>query len=118
MDALYRYERATAREVRESLPDPPTMNAVRRLLGILEEKDLVDHRWDGPRYVYFPLIEKEKAKQAAILQLVETFFHGSKAEAMATLFEEGNVGLTEDERDALNILIDRARERENSEGEL
>jgi BlaI family penicillinase repressor len=38
MDVLYRLGRATAAEVREKMPDPPSYSAVRAMLRVLEEK--------------------------------------------------------------------------------
>ncbi len=51
MNAVYRRGRATAKEIRASLPDPPTNSSVRVLLRILEEKGHLKHERDGRRYV-------------------------------------------------------------------
>jgi predicted transcriptional regulator len=56
MDILYRRNEATVAEVMADLPDPPTYSAVRSILRILMEKDLITHREDGPRYVYLPVV--------------------------------------------------------------
>ena len=44
MDILYRRGEATVAEVMADLPDPPTYSAVRSILRILMEKDLISHR--------------------------------------------------------------------------
>ncbi len=54
MDIIYQRRKATAAEVMEHLPDPPSYSAVRALLRVLEEKGHVRHKHDGPRYVFFP----------------------------------------------------------------
>ena len=51
MDIVYAEGRATAAQVREALPDPPSYSAVRALLRILEEKGHLRHETDGNRYV-------------------------------------------------------------------
>jgi len=47
MDILYRRNEATVAEVMADLPDPPTYSAVRSILRILMEKNLITHREDG-----------------------------------------------------------------------
>src|ERR1041384_1651427 len=54
MDVLFRRGRATAQDVLEDLPDPPSYSAVRGMLRLLETKGHVRHDWDGPRHVYLP----------------------------------------------------------------
>jgi predicted transcriptional regulator len=51
VEALYRLERATVRDVLAELPDPPSYSAVRAMLTKLEEKGYARHEQDGPRYV-------------------------------------------------------------------
>jgi len=96
-------------EVRNNIPDPPTMNAVRRLLSILEEKGHVMHEWDGPRHVYKPVVSKNEASGSAIDHLKETFFEGSTAQAMAALLDRGAAHMNDEEFDALTELIEEAR---------
>ena len=62
MDILYRRGEATVAEVMAELPDPPTYSAVRSILRILMEKDLISHREDGPRYVFLPTLSRDDAK--------------------------------------------------------
>ena len=52
MDALYERGRASAAEVLEAMPDPPSYSAVRAMLRILEEKGHMLHEQDGARYIY------------------------------------------------------------------
>ena len=77
MDILYRHGSATAAEIQAQLPDPPSYSAVRATLRILEQKDQVRHDHDGPRYVFRPAVNREKAKRTAVQHLLTTFFDGS-----------------------------------------
>jgi len=52
MDALYERGRASAAEVLEAMPDPPSYSAVRAMLRILEEKGHMLHEQGGARYIY------------------------------------------------------------------
>lgn len=109
MDVVYRSGRATAAEVREALPDPPSYSAVRALLRVLETKGHLRHEQDGPRYVFLPTVPRDKARRSALRRLVRTFFEGSTAQAVAALLGEPNARLTDDDLDRLSGLIDQAR---------
>src|ERR1700704_2693540 len=109
MDVLYRKETATAADVMESLPDPPSYSAVRALLRILEQKGHIRHEEKAGRYVFMPTIRRDKAKRSAIRHLVQTFFDGSPEEAVAALLDESSSKLSESELDRLQQLIDKAR---------
>ena len=97
MDILYRSGQATAAEVQSQLPDPPSYSAVRATLRILEEKSHVQHDQDGPRYVFRPMVTRDKATRSAVRHLVKTFFDGSAEQAVATLLDESSSKLSEDE---------------------
>jgi predicted transcriptional regulator len=109
MDAIYRAGEATAQEVRDALPDAPSYSAVRALLRILESKGHVKHRQDGPRYVYEPTVPRERARKSALRQVVRTFFDGSAEDAVAALLDLSRGGLSDEELDRLERLIDQAR---------
>ena len=111
MDILYRDASATAAEVHEQLPDPPSYSAVRATLRILEEKGQVRHDQDGPRYIFRPAVARDKAKRTAIRHLVETFFDGSPELAVATLLDESASELTKDDFARLEKLIDEAKNK-------
>ena len=110
MDILYRLGEATAAEVMENLPDPPSYSAVRAHLRILEEKTHVRHRQEGPRYVYRPVVSVESAKQSALRHVLSTFFEGSVSQAVAALLDLGVDDLSEEELARLAHLIDQAHE--------
>jgi predicted transcriptional regulator len=109
MDVVYRLGRATAAEVREAMPDPPGYSAVRAMLRILEEKGHLRHEQDGPRYAFLPTVARDKARRSALRQIVQTFFEGSTAQAVAALLGEPNAKLTDQDLDRLSSLIDEAR---------
>ena len=109
LDVLFRLGRATVTEVRDGLPDPPSYSAVRALLRSLEHKGHVRHSQDGPRYVFMPTVRRDSAKRSALRHLVNTFFEGSSAAVLATLFEMSARDLTDEELVQLKDLIDAAR---------
>ena len=109
MDVLYQRQRASAADIRESLADPPSYSAVRALLRILEEKGHVRHAEKDLRYVYFPAVSRERVRRAALRHLVETFFDGSAAQAVATLLDPSTAHVSESELERISELISRVR---------
>ncbi|HKA59563.1 MAG TPA: BlaI/MecI/CopY family transcriptional regulator [Gemmatimonadales bacterium] len=111
MDVIYGAPRgrASAAEVLEQLADPPSYSAVRALLRVLEEKGHLRHEEDGPRYVFLPTIPRERARESALRQLLQTFFDGSAEQAVAALLDISSTRLSDAELVRLSRLIADAR---------
>ena len=109
LEVLYRLGTGACADVVRQLPDQPAYNTVRVTLGILEKKGFVTHKEDGPRYVYAPVIPREKAKRAALSHLMRTFFAGSPGSAILTLLDMSSAKLSRDELDAIASQIAKAR---------
>lgn len=109
MDILYRLGSATAAEVQANLPDAPGYSAVRALLRILEEKGHLRHAYDGPRYIYAPVVSRPVAQKSALKQMVKTFFGGSTSNAVAALLDLGGNDLSERELERLAAMVEQAR---------
>ena len=107
LDILYRAGNMTVAQVREAMSDPPSYDAVRTTLRILEDKGFVRHRTDGPRYIYQPAIPQKSAQRAALKHLVETFFQGSADKAALALLELSGKNITEAELDDLEEWLKR-----------
>jgi predicted transcriptional regulator len=110
MDVLYRNGRATAAEVHAAIPDPPSYSAVRAMLRVLEEKKHIRHEEKDLRYVFIPVVPREKARRSAVRHLLDTFFDGSPEQAMATLLDISANELSQEELDRLATLIEKARQ--------
>jgi predicted transcriptional regulator len=109
MDAIYLLGEATAQDVLDQMPDPPSYSAVRALLRILESKGHVRHRRDGQRYVYQPTVPRDRARTSALRQIVRTFFDGSAGAAAAALLDLSRDDLADDDLAQLEALVERAR---------
>ena len=109
MDIVYRLGEATAQEVLENLPDPPSYSAVRAMLRVLEEKGQLLHEQPGPRYVFHATVPVESARRSALRRLLQTFFDNSLEEAVATLLDVESSNVTEEELERLAKMIDHAR---------
>jgi predicted transcriptional regulator len=110
MDIIYQLKNATAAEVLERLDDPPSYSSVRALLRILVEKGHLRHKQQGPRYVFSPKINPEKAKRSAMQHMLKTFFDDSAINVVATLLDVSKSNLSDDELERLTQLIDKAKE--------
>jgi predicted transcriptional regulator len=109
MDALYKLNEATVGEVMDLMPDPPSYSAVRATLRVLEEKGHVNHKQDGPRYLYVPTVPRDKAQSTALQHMVGTFFGGSVEQAVMALLSLPETRMSEKD---LTKLADKVREAE------
>ena len=109
MDAVFRLGKATAAEIVDNIPDPPTRDAVRRMIRILEEKGYLKHEQDGPRYIYFPTVKPEEARVSALDHLLRTHFRGSVSQAIAALIETSADSIPESELEQITFLIEEAK---------
>ena len=112
MDILHRQGESTVADIMRDMPDPPTYSAVRSILRILGEKELIGHREDGPRYVYFPARPTEQAREDVLEHVVKTYFAGSTEQAMTALLRLSDASLSDAELERLRSSIRRARRNE------
>ena len=108
MEILHRRQRATVEEIRAELPDAPTPSSVRKLLEIMIDRRLLTREYDGPRFVYFPVVKPDEASRSALKQLVRTFFNDSPSSAMAALLDSTET-LSDAEYKRLSALLKQAR---------
>jgi BlaI family transcriptional regulator, penicillinase repressor len=112
MEIVYRLGEATAAQVLEQIEDPPSYSAIRALLRILVDKQHLQHRVDGPRYIYAPVVSRNKARSTALAGVVDNFFEGSAVRAAAALLGSTHgKKLTKAELDEISALIDNARKQ-------
>lgn len=109
MDAIYALGQASAAQVQEALPDPPSYSSVRKLLQILEEKGHLRHTQEGQHYIYCPTQPRQSAAKTAMKQVLTTFFGGNLETAVATLLSEAETELSEEQAARLSSLIEEAK---------
>jgi len=108
MDIVYRLGKASAQEVLDELPDPPSYSAVRGMLRLLEDKGCLTHKQDGPRYIYIPTTKPEDARRSALKHLMKTFFNNSRESAVATLLDLSDKPLSAEEHARITKLLQAA----------
>jgi predicted transcriptional regulator len=113
MDIVFELGEATATQIQERLPDPPSNSSVRVLLRILEEKGYLSHVRVDNRFVYQPRVAAEQAKQSALSHLVRTFFSGSVPNAVATLLSTHS--LSPEELEEIKRLVDAAQKEDDND---
>ena len=109
MDILYSRGQATATEIHEALPDPPTFSATRAVIRTLEEKGHLAHKEQGLRYIYLPTVPVDRARKSAVAHLLSTFFDGSPARLMASLLDQPSAKLSDDELKSIEEMIRQSR---------
>ncbi|MGZ4887038.1 MAG: BlaI/MecI/CopY family transcriptional regulator [Candidatus Aminicenantales bacterium] len=109
MDIIYEMNEASAVQVLERLPSPPSYSAVRALLRVLEQKGHLSHRQDGPRYVFAPTLPRDKARRGALQNLLKTFFANSTEDVVAALLDISEDNLSEKDYARLLELVEKAR---------
>jgi len=109
MDIIYQRGQATAAEVMENMPNPPSYSAVRALLKVLEEKGNLRHDQNGTRYVFRPTMPRRQATRSALKRMLEVFFNNSTEAAVAALLDLSHSRLTEEEWERLFTLLERAK---------
>jgi predicted transcriptional regulator len=109
MDALYKLGKASAAEIREQMPDPPTYTAIRTQLTILEKKGHVRHESDGTRYIYAPSVAREQMGRRAIDSLLQTFFDNSVERAVTAMLSRSDADISREELENLSRLIEKAK---------
>ena len=109
MEILYQRGKGSASEVRESMEDAPGYSAVRAMLRVLEDKGHVKHEADGLKYVYVPMVTREKAKRSALKHLLDTFFNDAPDQVVAALLDVSSKRLKREDLDRMAEMIERAR---------
>jgi len=109
MDIVYVMGRVSVAQVLERIPNPPSYSAVRALLKVLEKKGHLTHKQEGPRYIYFPTLPREEARQNALKHIKQTFFDNSTEDVVAALLNISEGSLSEIDYKRLAELIKKAR---------
>ncbi len=111
MDVVWRLEEVSVKDVTENLQksQAASYKTVQTMLRILEEKGYVKHSVSGRTYIYQPVVERTKARRAALNQLLSSFFEGSPQSLMVNLLDVD--GMDAAELDQLMELVNKHSKR-------
>jgi BlaI family transcriptional regulator, penicillinase repressor len=77
LDALYRCGPSTAEALRRDSNGGLSSSTIRTQLRNLETEGAIGHHDDGTRFVYWPVVDRDVAGQAALKYIVDTYYGGS-----------------------------------------
>jgi BlaI family penicillinase repressor len=114
MTFLWDHGGATVGEVRAGLETDLAYTTVLTILRNLEAKGVVRREEEGRGHRYFPVVEREAARESALQRLIDRFFSG-RPESLLTHLVEGQ-HVSEQEIQALRQRIEEERARSQADG--
>jgi len=107
MNILWERETGTVNEVLNELPKDQNLaySTVLTFLRILEKKGYIKHKKRGRAFVYYPIVDRHKARRAAISYMVSRFFGNSASDLAISLLE--NEKFNTKELEEIKKLIDK-----------
>jgi len=111
VDIVMKHGRCSGRQIEEELPDAPSYSAVRSILRLLVEKNvLIKEQIEGRDWFQLP-VPAGKARVNALHSLVERFFDNSVGEAALALLGQRKAKISAEDADKLIQLIKEARKQ-------
>ena len=111
MDVIYALGEASATQVLNGLPNPPSRTAVRTMLRILEDKEQLRHTKRSREFIFQPVRPRANAGQSALRRVLHTFFDGSLEKAVAVHLSDPKSDLDPEELKRLGALIRKAKKK-------
>ena len=108
MKVLWTKGGATVGVVVEALQKPLAYTTVLTTLRVLEGKGVVRHEQSGRAYTYFPVLDRESARQHALKEVVKRFFDNSPALLALNLLRDEELKPEEVRR--LRKLLDQMKD--------
>ncbi len=110
VEIIMKHGRCSGRQIEEELPDAPSYSAVRSILRLLVEKEIVlKELVDGRDWFRLPFAPA-KARAKALHSIVERFFDNSIGEAALALLGQRKTKISAEDADKLIQLIKEARD--------
>ena len=103
MQALWKLEKAFAKEVQAELKTPGHYNTVSTIIRNLEEKGYIGHQAFGKTHQYFPIISKEEYRNRFVGKAMTAYFNNSYKNMVSFFAKEEKI--TADElREILEVI--------------
>lgn len=113
IEALYRLKEGSVGDILAQLEDPPSYDAVRRTLAVLEGKGAVTHREEQRRFIYTPALSDSKAWRSTARRFADVFFGGSMETAALAMLKMSDAELSEGEIRQLEKRIAKSGAKSN-----
>lgn len=109
VETVCRLEEAAVGEVLAAMEKPPSYSAVRAMLTTLVQKGYLTYRREKTKYLYRPAFSKDTAQKSVLRNLLDNFFAGNPAKAVAALLDLAGNEMDENDYAQLKQLIEQAR---------
>lgn len=106
MRVLWEKNRATAQEITDAINETEQIKhiSVQMLLRKLVQKGAIDYDVENRTYIYYPLVNKEKAINNAMGNFVDHIFAGSKDDLVSYIIK--NEYISEKKLKEIRTLLD------------
>ena len=111
MNIVYKLGEAAVSDVVDRIPDEPGYDTIRVTLGILTKKGYLKRYKLDRRYIYVPIVPREKASRSAVTSLLDTFFAGSPSKAVLAMLDESSTKISKQDLDRIAAWIERERKK-------
>ena len=111
LDTVYRIGEGSVSEVIDHLADAPGYSAVRTMLNTLVRKGFIKYRREKTRYLYRPVVPQEEVPQSLLRNLLDTFFVGKPAAAVAAMLNVAAPDLSDEDYREMEQMIREAKEQ-------
>lgn len=113
MRVLWERGEAAAAEVHRALLSERGLapTTIATMLTKLERKGVIDHRVEGRRFIYRPLVSEERVTRSMVALLTERLFGGDPMALVSHLL--GEQDLEDEELERLHELLARRRDEED-----
>jgi predicted transcriptional regulator len=108
MRVLWQLGEATVTQVQEALKDRRDLaiTTIGTILSRLEKKGAVQHRTEGKKYIYEPLVSEAETRQTMLSSLINQMFQGKTSSLVNHLIKESEIDA--DELEELKKIIAQA----------
>jgi len=103
MQALWKLEKAFAKEVQAALSNTVHYNTVSTIIRNLEDKGYIGHKAYGKTHQYYPIITKEAYRSSFVSKVMTQYFNNSYKNMVSFFAKEEKI-TAEELREILDVI--------------
>jgi len=107
-DILVEQKTATLSEILDHMEEPPTRQAVRALLTIMERKKYIHHEKVGRHFEFRPAVSGNAVARVMFRDLVGKIFKNNLKDALASHLEDEEVEYSKEEMKEIAALFEKS----------
>ena len=109
---LHQKEKATVREVFDTLGKEGSYTTIMTVMSRLAEKGVLQREKVGKQFLYWPVDKKAQKSMPFFNRLLDRFFHGKKSDMVSYLLDAGDE-ISDEELSEIEALIQKKRQEQN-----